>query len=101
MKTNTPLPRLAAGFFLSVALSVSAPLEDGQTLEVLHTFEGPDGVRPKCALVQGKDGNFYGTTPHGGDLSVNNGDGFGTVFKMTPDGALTTIALFNQTNGSK
>jgi hypothetical protein len=101
MKTNTLLPRLAGGFFVSVALSVSAPLADGQTLEVLHTFECPDGIRPMPDLVQGKDGNVYGTTPIGGDLSVNRGDGWGTVFKMTPDAALTTIAIFNQTDAYK
>jgi len=37
------------------------------------------------ALVQGPDGNFYGTTAHGGPL------GGGTVFRVTPAGVLTTL----------
>ena len=49
---------------------------------------------PSAPLVQGSDGNFYGTTPYGG---ANNG---GTVFQVTPAGALTTLVSFNGTNGS-
>lgn len=41
------------------------------------------------ALIQGPDGNFYGTTELGGP---NNG--FGTAFKMTPSGTLTVIYNF-------
>src|SRR5262245_34631533 len=37
------------------------------------------------SLVQGPDGNFYGTTAQGGPL------GSGTVFRVTPAGALTTL----------
>jgi len=37
------------------------------------------------ALVQGPDGNFYGTTAHGGPL------GGGTIFRVTPAGVLTTL----------
>src|SRR3954470_9419273 len=36
-------------------------------------------------LVEGPDGNFYGTTTHGGPL------GNGTVFRVTPAGVLTTL----------
>jgi len=38
-------------------------------------------------LIQGTDGNFYGTTSFGGL-------GFGTVFKITPAGTLTTLYSF-------
>jgi uncharacterized repeat protein (TIGR03803 family) len=66
----------------------------------------PDGTvttlstnRPApSALVQGSDGNFYGTTSGGGDLSLNNGYGFGTVFRMTPSGSLTTLVQFEGAN---
>ena len=37
------------------------------------------------ALVQGPDGNFYGTTARGGPA------GIGTVFRVTPAGVLTTL----------
>ena len=36
-----------------------------------------------AAVLQAADGNFYGTSQGGGT-------GWGTVFKMTPAGALTT-----------
>jgi uncharacterized repeat protein (TIGR03803 family) len=57
---------------------------------VLHNFTGypSDGTYPKGILVQGKDGNFYGTTYQGG--SNNNG----SVFKITPTGVLTVIHSF-------
>jgi uncharacterized repeat protein (TIGR03803 family) len=45
--------------------------------------------------VQGADGNFYGTTYLGG----SNGDG--TVFKMSPSGALTTLHNFGGVDGSQ
>jgi len=48
-----------------------------------------DGEDPVGALVQATDGNFYGTTMHGGA----NGDG-GTIFKLTPSGMLTTLYSF-------
>jgi uncharacterized repeat protein (TIGR03803 family) len=44
---------------------------------VLHSFGvGTDGATPEAPLVQGSDGNFYGTTGNGG------AEGFGTVFKF-------------------
>jgi uncharacterized repeat protein (TIGR03803 family) len=56
----------------------------------LHSFDGTDGALPYGGLVQGVDGNFYGTTATGG---VGNGVG-GTVFKITPGGTLTTLYNF-------
>jgi uncharacterized repeat protein (TIGR03803 family) len=47
-----------------------------------------DGKNPDAALVQASDGNFYGTTSLGGLA------GEGTVFKITPSGALTTLYNF-------
>ena len=51
-----------------------------------------DGAQPNFALVEGSDGNLYGTTSVGGNDGVN--DGYGTIFKITPAGALTTIYNF-------
>ncbi len=51
-----------------------------------------DGAQPNLALVQGSDGNLYGTTSIGGNDGVN--DGYGTIFKITPTGTLTTIYNF-------
>ncbi len=60
----------------------------------LVTFNGTNGANPSTALVQGANGNFYGTTYGGGT------NGFGTVFQMTPGGTLTTLVSFNNTNGA-
>lgn len=49
----------------------------------------PDGSGPAAGLTEGSDGNFYGTTLTGG-IHVN-----GTVFEITPGGALTTLHTFN------
>ncbi len=53
------------------------------------------------SLVQGADGNFDGVTPAAGKRTTPcNGYGCGTVFKITPGGALTTLVYFGETNGS-
>jgi len=49
-----------------------------------------DGSSPTGTLVRGPDGNFYGTTTAGGQQF----GGSGTVFKITPAGALTTLHAF-------
>jgi len=61
--------------------------------KVLHNFDGNDGSCPEAALVEGTDGNFYGTT------SGDGTDIHGTVFQITPAGALTTLHAFNLTDG--
>lgn len=48
-----------------------------------------DGLFPDAGLVLGSDGNFYGTTNYGG-----NANNAGTIFKITPQGVLTTIYTF-------
>ncbi|HEY5043030.1 MAG TPA: choice-of-anchor tandem repeat GloVer-containing protein, partial [Verrucomicrobiae bacterium] len=61
----------------------------------LHSFtghDGGDGGRSKAALVQGSDGNFYGTTVMGGT------NGGGTVFKISANGVLTTLYSFTGSN---
>jgi uncharacterized repeat protein (TIGR03803 family) len=53
-----------------------------------------DGVSPSGSLVQGSDGNFYGTTSSGGQF------GGGTVFQITPTGVLTVLHSFGGTTNS-
>jgi uncharacterized repeat protein (TIGR03803 family) len=65
------------------------------SLTTLVSFTGANGANPIAGLVQGTDGNFYGTT--GEDGSINDG----TVFKMTPSGSLTTLATFTGANGDQ
>jgi uncharacterized repeat protein (TIGR03803 family) len=75
------LPGQGCGMFFRVGT--------GGHLGVRHIFDGTDGATPLGGLIQGDDGNFYGTTEYGGGAS----DG-GTVFKMTPTGDLTTLHSF-------
>ena len=62
---------------------------------LLHSFTagGVDGSSPAAALVEGSDGNFYGTTSQGG----SNDDG--TVFSMTPAGVVTILHSFAASDG--
>lgn len=66
------------------------------TLSTLFSFYYKDptnGDDPATALALGKDGCFYGTTSDGGF------GGYGTVFKITTNGTLTTLVYFDYTNG--
>ena len=64
----------------------------------LHSFCSQsgctDGENPFAGLIQGVDGNLYGTTFGGGSIK-----GFGTVFKITPLGTLTTLHSFCTQSG--
>lgn len=61
---------------------------------VIHTFNGTtDGANPAATVIQGADGNFYGTT-------TNGGNGYGTVFSLTPAGVYTVLYTFNGTDGT-
>src|SRR5258706_1633189 len=58
------------------------------TLTTLHSFDSSDGNGPFAPLVQGTDGNFYGTTLLGGTSNACN-LGCGTVFKISSGGIFT------------
>jgi len=61
----------------------------GVVFTSLHSFTGTnDGGNPCASLVQGSDGNFYGTTAFGGT------NGCGTVFKIGANGVLTSLYSF-------
>jgi len=64
------------------------------SLTTLASFTGANGSNPAGALVQGSDGNFYGTTALGGTNRI------GTVFSVTPTGTLTSLVSFTGTNGA-
>jgi uncharacterized repeat protein (TIGR03803 family) len=69
-------------------------------LTSLYSFTGgADGCFPVAGLAVGPDGGLYGTTTAGGNTALNEGLGFGTVFDITTNGALTTLAAFDGTNG--
>jgi uncharacterized repeat protein (TIGR03803 family) len=66
-------------------------------LTTLHAFSGNDGSEPYASLIQGKDGNLYGTTS---GLNGNNASSNGTVFKITTSGDLTTLYSFSFADGA-
>ena len=69
-------------------------------LTTLHTFDGTDGNNPNSRLFQASDGSFYGTTAFGGNPGeCNVFGGCGTVFRITPSGALTTLYKFCSQTG--
>jgi len=67
----------------------------GGVLTTLYSFcsqpNCTDGSQPFAALVQATNGDFYGTTAAGG---ASAGYDYGTVFKITPSGTLTTLHSF-------
>jgi uncharacterized repeat protein (TIGR03803 family) len=82
---------------LFVFCGATAILSPAQTITTLTNFNGTDGSYPLATLVQGSDGNYYGTTSLGG---INGPYSDGTVFKVTPDGSLTTLHNFNGNDGN-
>jgi len=80
--TKTSLAMALLVFVTSIA-SASA------TFKNLAFFNGTDGANPtEMTLVQGIDGELYGTATNGG------AHGYGTVFKISPSGTLTTLWNF-------
>jgi len=87
--------RISVVLLLCAMTAIASP---AQTFRSLVSFDGPNGGNPYAALIQGTDGNFYGTT------TSNGANGVGTIFKITPAGTLTTLYDFcaqkNCTDGS-
>src|ERR1039457_2155341 len=69
-------------------------ISPGGSYTSLHSF-GPDGQRPVAALVQGSDGNFYGTTQRGGR------GGGGIAFRISPSGSFTNLHSFGSADGNQ
>ncbi|HWY56734.1 MAG TPA: choice-of-anchor tandem repeat GloVer-containing protein [Terriglobales bacterium] len=83
----------------SVTAGAVFKVTPGGTYTTLYSFTGgKDGAYPYAPPVQGNDGNFYGTTTAGGN-STACGGGCGTIYKITPAGALTTLYEFDITHG--
>src|SRR5262249_45738637 len=71
----------------------------------LVNFNGTNGGNPWGALIQGVDGNIYGTTVGGGAsfTGMSPGgtvNGYGTIFRLTTNGVFTTLFSFGFTNGA-
>jgi len=69
----------------------------GTGYKVLHSFDGgADGAHPWASLFQASDGHLYGTTGSGGGPGCD-GNGCGTLFRMSLDG--TDYAIVHAFNG--
>jgi uncharacterized repeat protein (TIGR03803 family) len=82
---NATAPTVSGGGGTVFSLTTSG------VLTRLHSF-GDDYPQP---LIQGTDGNFYGTTAGGSSVEPN-----GTMFQITSSGVFNTLFEFNGTNGS-
>jgi len=80
-------------FLLTVVAEGRLP---AQSVQTICSFNFTNGAFPQAALTLGTDGNFYGTTSQGGS---NKQYDYGTVFKVTTNGTLTSLVSFNSTNG--
>jgi uncharacterized repeat protein (TIGR03803 family) len=96
----TPLVALLALLLGTAALgntpATAPPLEESLVYSFTNTG---DGAYPGGGMILGSDGNFYGTTC--GTAFGAGGPGassYGSVFKLTPGGILSTIYTF--TGGS-
>jgi uncharacterized repeat protein (TIGR03803 family) len=97
-----PLIQGTDGNFYGICETGGAAGGDGSVIKItsagvvtlMYSFDFTHGSHPNGPLVQGSDGNFYGTTSGGGTL-----DG-GVVFKLTPAKVLTVLYNFNAKPGS-
>ena len=83
---RTSLLALAALTLVSAANGAQASTET-----TLYSFTDTSGAQPMAGVTRDKAGNLYGTATYGGS-------GYGTVFKLAPDGTETTLHSF--TGGS-
>jgi uncharacterized repeat protein (TIGR03803 family) len=64
----------------------------------VHSFcteaDCADGAFPQGPLIQGTDGNLYGTTTRGGPGCTEYAYGCGTFFRITLAGEITTLYTF-------
>src|SRR5580700_9496084 len=81
--------RMVAALVAAALSMIAVQSQAGIMLTNIHSFGVfTNGAYPRARLVQGNDGNFYGTTYQGG---ANN---FGAIFKITPAGVLTSLYSF-------
>lgn len=61
-------------------------------LSTLYALNYGEGAHPSAGVIQASDGNFYGTTYDGA------ANGNGTLFRIAPNGSLTTMVPFDGFN---
>jgi len=95
--TKNRIYNLFAVAMLIMIIAAPTTVAQAQNFAVLYNFgtKSGDPYAPQNAgiVAQGRDGNLYSTAPSGGT------SGFGTVFKITPNGTLTVLYSFDGTQG--
>jgi uncharacterized repeat protein (TIGR03803 family) len=101
------LMQAANGNFYGTTYSSSVGILDGTIFEmtpagvvtILYEFYGTNTGDADGGLVQGRDGNLYGTTSAGGVIADGCAAGCGTIFKITPAGVFSILHSFDFTDG--
>ena len=97
LTAKAPLLQAADGTFYGTTvdggtanLGTAFKITSSGTFTLLHSFIGfpEEGAHPYAGLIQGADGDLYGTTYNGGSSDR------GTIFKMTSAGVITTLYSF-------
>jgi uncharacterized repeat protein (TIGR03803 family) len=79
---------------------VLGALAQAQTFTILYSFTGgSDGGNPDAGVILDSDGNIYGTSAYGGDLTCQPGYGCGVVFKLNTVGRETVLHRFSGPDG--
>lgn len=85
-----------SAFLCTLVIALALHLSSAQTYTVLSNFDpttgGPFDAQFSNTITQGRDGNLYFTTLHGGANLFSEGG----IFQMTPDGTLTTLFSFGE-----
>jgi uncharacterized repeat protein (TIGR03803 family) len=102
-----------AGTYHVIATNATSGSQSASS--IVHVVSGPSiatllsfnhetgGAIPWSALVWGSDGNMYGATEAGGDLScgyMSSLSGCGTIYKSDTSGNMTTLHSFDGTDGA-
>lgn len=91
-QTRATYPRCGWKAACVLAMLLIAASSWAQSFQTLYNFTGAaDGSYPVAPLIQGLNGNFYGAT---------NGATGGTIFDVTAQAALTTVAITPGNSGS-
>ncbi len=97
-----PFIRARTCAFIAICLIsalAAAQTPSSTTYSTFINFDGTNGFYPQyMSLIQGFDGDLYGTSVDGGTSTACGLYGCGTVFKVTTGGTLTTLHNFTGSN---
>src|SRR5580692_6140854 len=80
---------------VSVICGAMASPAFAQTFNTVASFDGVHGSNPfYVSLVQGRNGNYYGSTKFGGMGVCYFGNGCGAIFEVSPSGMLERLYSF-------